>query len=63
MLQLLEYAKTREESWRVLAEALAENDPGKLQRHVALWQNSELLMLSITGEKEPLTTLTPANLG
>ena len=58
--ELIEYAKTREESWRVLAEALSENDPEKLDRHMELWGNSELLTLSFIGENESFAKPSPA---
>lgn len=57
---MIEYAKTREESWRVLAEAISENDLEKLERHMELWENSELLMLSSLGERKSFATPTPA---
>ena len=54
--QLIEYMKTREESWRTLAEALSENDPVKLARHQELWRHLEIAISDVTaGNESPAT--------
>jgi rhomboid protease GluP len=58
--RLIEYAKTREESWQLLAEALREKDTEKLQRHIELWENSEMLMVGVMAGRQSLAEPTPA---
>jgi len=58
--RLMEYAKTRQQSWQLLAEALQENDTEKLQRHIELWERSEMLMVGAMAESQSLAKPTPA---
>jgi len=39
--QLIACAELREECWRLLADALTESDPVRLDQHLELWSNSE----------------------
>ena len=58
--QLIEYVKTREKSWQLLGEAIRENDTDKLQQHIELWDNSEMLMVGIVAGKQSLAKPTSA---
>lgn len=58
--RLIEYMRTREESWRRLAEALRGNDAEKLKRHMELWEKSEILMLHRVAARQSLAKPTPA---
>lgn len=57
--RLIDYVRIRQESWRLLAESLLENDREKLQRHVELWASSEVLMLELSTDNQPLAKPTP----
>jgi rhomboid protease GluP len=57
--RLMEYVKVREESWRLLAEAIRENAPEKLQRHIELWKDSTMLMVRIRRAKQAVGAATP----
>jgi rhomboid protease GluP len=57
---LVEFAKTRKESWQLLAEALRESDAEKLKRHSELWMKSAVLGVGVMATKRTLATPTPA---
>jgi rhomboid protease GluP len=57
--RLMEFVKVREESWQLLAEAIRENSPEKLQRHIELWKNSTMLMVRIRRAKQAVDAATP----
>jgi rhomboid protease GluP len=55
-----EYLKLRQESWQLLADALRENDPEKLRRHVELWDRCENLIVGVRAETQSLAKRTDA---
>jgi rhomboid protease GluP len=57
--RLVEFANLRRQSWQLLAEALRENDTEKLQQHLQLWGESELLMIDVIVDKPSPAKWTP----
>ena len=52
--------KTRQRSWQCLAGALRENDATKLQQHVELWEQSEIQMMGVLVDTQPVAKPDPA---
>lgn len=54
-----EFLQDRRDCWRLLAEALEENDPIKLSMHAQAWDRLELVSVGIQGRTRKKKTKTP----